>query len=199
MVIKDKDKVKAFQLKHDKMKSEALAANPKIYTCPVCGKTKRKMGNEKMCGGNCRKAVRAKRQRYSYIPKIKRIGHKESCALCGKLIKITSYNKRYCNDCQKKMACHYERRRNLAKRNINGTHTKAEFNNLCNLMNWTCEYCGKQLNIKTATEDHIIPLSEDGSDDIFNIAVACLSCNTSKGKRSVDVFIETRDKCLLGL
>lgn len=193
---RNKDKVKANQLRNDKKKRERSAANPKTFTCPICGETHQKLGNKKTCGGACRRAIRTERQKRTYDPKNGRNGIIINCGLCGERIERTAHNKKYCPDCQNIVACHYERRRNLTKQNISGTHTKAEFNSLCNRMRWECEYCGAQLNLKTATEDHIIPLALGGDDGISNIAVACLSCNASKGKRPVDVFIEAREKCL---
>lgn len=45
-----------------------------------------------------------------------------------------------------------------------------------------CEYCGKYLlenieSYKEWQEDHIIPLSKGGKDEIDNIALSCRFCN----------------------
>lgn len=46
-----------------------------------------------------------------------------------------------------------------------------------------CVYCGREDNL---TLDHIIPRSQGGSNDARNVAVACGSCNSSKGDRTPD-------------
>ena len=57
---------------------------------------------------------------------------------------------------------------------------------------WLCAYCGcdladplsaNPLGLPYATEDHVIPRSRGGSDDLGNIVLACLPCNSRKGAR----------------
>lgn len=43
---------------------------------------------------------------------------------------------------------------------------------------WACVYCGSDQNL---TIDHIIPVTDRGSDSPKNLATACQSCNASKG------------------
>lgn len=51
--------------------------------------------------------------------------------------------------------------------------------------NWTCAYCGKQLNIKTATIDHILPRSRGGSNSWNNCVTSCVSCNYLKDDKTL--------------
>lgn len=44
-----------------------------------------------------------------------------------------------------------------------------------------CWYCGKELEKKQSTIEHIFPRSKGGSDDMDNIVLICKSCNCSKG------------------
>ena len=37
------------------------------------------------------------------------------------------------------------------------------------------------LNEHTATVDHVIPRSHDGTDDLDNLVIACWPCNTGRG------------------
>jgi 5-methylcytosine-specific restriction endonuclease McrA len=48
---------------------------------------------------------------------------------------------------------------------------------------FACAYCGKTGVI--LTKDHVRPISRGGSDGIENIAPACSSCNSSKGRRTL--------------
>lgn len=53
-----------------------------------------------------------------------------------------------------------------------------------------CIYCGSTENL---TFDHLIPVSEGGSDTISNQVPACQSCNSSKGARDVIEWYQERD------
>lgn len=183
----------------NRKKRERLAANAKQATCRVCRKTFRKMGNETQCQSEeCRRITHAKRAKLRHVPKTQRNGTDMNCVLCGSDILRSTHNKKYCAECEKRIAVHRTRRRDLQKRLVPGTHTRLEFYDLCAAYLWTCAYCGESLNLKTATEDHVIPLSDGGSDDISNIAPACLSCNCSKNSSPVHIFMEKR-RCALAI
>lgn len=47
-----------------------------------------------------------------------------------------------------------------------------------------CRYCGVLAEIGTV--DHVIPLSNGGTDVIDNLAWCCKDCNSSKGAKSLD-------------
>lgn len=44
-----------------------------------------------------------------------------------------------------------------------------------------CQYCGVGVNNKTATMDHVVPLSRGGKTAWDNIVTACGPCNSKKG------------------
>ena len=56
---------------------------------------------------------------------------------------------------------------------------------------YVCFYCGAEN--KDMTIDHIIPVSKapELAIDIENMITACKPCNSSKGKRSQGVFLES--------
>ena len=66
------------------------------------------------------------------------------------------------------------------KREADGTHSFEDWENLKAQYNWTCPSCKKQEPEIKLTEDHIIPLSRGGSDNIENIQPLCLICNIKK-------------------
>lgn len=43
-----------------------------------------------------------------------------------------------------------------------------------------CFYCGKNINRKSATIDHIKPLSSGGTNRESNVVLSCLDCNREK-------------------
>jgi 5-methylcytosine-specific restriction endonuclease McrA len=45
---------------------------------------------------------------------------------------------------------------------------------------WTCQYCGEGLNRKTATLDHVHPVSKGGKSVWENATTSCGPCNAAK-------------------
>ena len=75
---------------------------------------------------------------------------------------------------------HYGRERRIRKLNATGFHTLGEWENLKAQYNWTCPGCGKKEPKIKLEEDHVIPLTKGGSDNIENIQPLCRSCNAKK-------------------
>ena len=75
---------------------------------------------------------------------------------------------------------HLNKRWRASRRGAIGSHTLGEWENLKSQYNWTCPCCGKEEPKIKLTEDHIIPLSKGGSDNIENIQPLCRSCNSKK-------------------
>jgi len=48
-----------------------------------------------------------------------------------------------------------------------------------------CEYCGIEVNDKTAMIDHKIPLNKGGTSNIDNLAIACSKCNMLKADKII--------------
>ena len=46
---------------------------------------------------------------------------------------------------------------------------------------YICQYCGDDVNKKTATLDHVLPISHGGKTTFENTVCACTTCNASKG------------------
>ena len=52
-----------------------------------------------------------------------------------------------------------------------------------------CPYCGKAKKLEL---EHIIPLYKGGAHDVENVTVACKSCNSEKGAKSLVMFLYRR-------
>lgn len=48
-----------------------------------------------------------------------------------------------------------------------------------------CHYCGVGLDAKTATMDHILPVSRGGRSTKGNVVPSCKPCNTAKRDQSI--------------
>lgn len=44
-----------------------------------------------------------------------------------------------------------------------------------------CQYCGTEVTRKTATLDHVLPISHGGKSTWENSTTACMHCNSTKG------------------
>jgi hypothetical protein len=77
----------------------------------------------------------------------------------------------------------YARQRAIRKRNAPGQHTFEDWQKVKALFDYRCVWCGRQEPEVVLTEDHKIPLTKDGTNNIDNIQPMCLSCNSSKKTR----------------
>jgi hypothetical protein len=49
-----------------------------------------------------------------------------------------------------------------------------------------CRWCGKKLTKRTATLEHVVPLSQGGADNESNWDLACKECNNERGDSGLD-------------
>ena len=75
---------------------------------------------------------------------------------------------------------HLKARRYALKKGAKGSHTFEEWEEMKKRYNYKCAEC---LEEKKLTKDHIMPLSEGGSDYIANIQPLCRNCNSKKWKK----------------
>jgi len=73
-----------------------------------------------------------------------------------------------------------QQNREARKRENGGFHTLGEWETLKAQYNWTCPGCGRSEPEIKLTEDHIIPVTKSGSNNIENIQPLCGSCNSKK-------------------
>lgn len=52
--------------------------------------------------------------------------------------------------------------------------------------NHQCQYCEVECTSKTISIDHVIPRSRGGKNTWVNLVAACISCNNSKGSKTLD-------------
>jgi hypothetical protein len=54
---------------------------------------------------------------------------------------------------------------------------------------YVCQYCSKQLTRFTTTLDHIVPVSQGGTNSFENVTTACRECNSRKTGKSLGDFL----------
>lgn len=75
------------------------------------------------------------------------------------------------------------RSQRMAEARSKGTHTKAEWEALRDIIG-CCARCGRtDMNLE---KDHIVPIYQGGSDAIENIQPSCAPCNAQKGAEAID-------------
>lgn len=89
------------------------------------------------------------------------------------------YHRRYVKSHPERIS-HLKARRYARERGAEGSHTLEEWKELKKRYKYKCAICGKR---KPLTKDHIIPLTEGGTDCIKNIQPLCRSCNSKKWKK----------------
>lgn len=77
----------------------------------------------------------------------------------------------------------YVRVRQARLRGAEGRFTPTEWRARYELYGGCCAYCSKPLSFRSATMDHVIPISKGGSNWPENLVPACGTCNKSKGNR----------------
>ena len=68
--------------------------------------------------------------------------------------------------------------------------------------NYICQYCGRNGlesldDWHSCTVDHVIPVSEGGTDDESNLVTCCSYCNAIKGNKKFESF-EAAKEYILG-
>ena len=63
--------------------------------------------------------------------------------------------------------------------------------------NGRCAICGKPLLFSEITLDHIIPLNQNGKDEVENLQICCLEDNQFKGSIMPDDFMERMTRIFL--
>ena len=87
---------------------------------------------------------------------------------------------------QKGYYSHYNKLRKCKLRNAFGSHTLEEWEELKKFYDYKCLSCGKKEPEIKLSEDHIIPISKGGSNEIRNIQPLCISCNSKKHATTKD-------------
>jgi 5-methylcytosine-specific restriction endonuclease McrA len=165
----------------------AIYALQPTWTCGKCGVEKPALGNfdmwnargKRQISKRCRECINAGRR-----VGVWQIEHPRPCSGCQAEFRPAIHNQVYCPRCcrtnirRTKAAAESARRARL--RGASGRYNHHEFLEKCEAQGWLCAYCETPVAEQSASRDHDIPLSRGGSNDISNVVLACLSCNSRK-------------------
>lgn len=192
--------------KHLKLLKEA---RKKIKRGPLSDETKKKIGdaNRKQISFECDYCGKESSDKPSSYKKKKRHFCSTECYSKFRIEKMSFfeqnsykgvrkkgenkqvYHRNYCKNNPENIA-HLKARRYAREKNAEGSHTLKEWNELKKHFNNCCAICGES---KKLTKDHIMPLSEGGSDYIKNIQPLCKNCNSRKWKH-INTYPELLEK-----
>ena len=144
----------------------------------------------KWCSDACRVAAYREsnadyRQRNNArkTPAVQPLSH--LCQVCGTTFTAT-HNPKYCSD-----KCRYRATRRIRSERVRtGEREPYTFQQVVDRSGWACGLCGGPVDPslsypdpRSASVDHIIPLSLGGADRLGNTQLSHLGCNHSKGNK----------------
>ena len=173
----------------------ALNAN-----CRACGKRFKKIRPDHACCSDaCSVEDGRKRSRLRYESRtgtrLVPLGSKRSCKHCGRAVgdeANTGRGRSSCDECNILSGQFKDRARKYGVRYVHFNKTEVFERD-----GWVCQLCSKpvlrrarrnkatqRLHPRTASLDHIVPLSKGGDHCMQNTQCACLECNVRKGSHA---------------
>ena len=80
-------------------------------------------------------------------------------------------------------------KRKAIKASLPHTLTAKRWREICEEYNYRCAYCMEQVEL---TQDHIVPITKGGAYTEDNIVPACGPCNSSKGNKTLIVWLASQ-------
>lgn len=155
-------------------------------------KTSIKMTACAVCGGPSPRQILTCSKRCAYILRTQvRKQQDRPCTDCG--APTTNQSGKFgvfCDLCTIERRRARQRRRDSCRRGAPRQKSRPTLRWLGDRDGWSCHLCGKKVDRtrrwpdpKSATVDHLIPLSHGGDDEPSNLALAHFDCNVQRGNR----------------
>lgn len=117
------------------------------------------------------------------------------CVRCAGLVNRGENNYRFKGGYENHLW--HNKQRYWEKLGLEGNHTQEQWQDLKLKYNYMCLCCKLYEPEITLTEDHIIPISKGGNNDISNIQPLCRSCNSRKYNHIIN-YIELSEQIMTG-
>lgn len=156
--------------------------------CPRCGTVfvpPRACPSRRVCSEACGRERMAEGARLLAV-----LNHQPGpCDDCGALTtRGRNGEGRACDDCAQRRSRARYRRKNAVRRGARVSGPMPRLEVIAARDGWRCHLCRRKVNPdlraphrRSATLDHLIPVSAGGTDDAANLALAHWSCNSSRG------------------
>lgn len=176
---------------------QAERRRPRTIDCATCGHTfVGRNRSARYCGDECR---REKARRDSHARTVRRSGPPpSSCIVCGgEIIRPSrgAWRSTCSRACSRRTEAYKSNRRRVKRRRkriLRGAdRERYSDEEIFRRDGWRCGLCGKKVSLlhrvphpKAPTIDHVVPLSDGGSDTRRNVQLAHFLCNSKKGDRA---------------
>jgi hypothetical protein len=146
--------------------------------CSVCWKVFATRNSlKRCCSEKCRKNTEPAKRRVYFKP----------CQNCGKLATLKNSNSKRCKPCQALFEWQCKKAYNHKSRH---SHVGKLIPYIGQRDKWRCSICGRKVKSQiynnqdrwSPTIDHVVPVAEGGTDDLANLKLAHMICNSKKGK-----------------
>lgn len=166
-----------------------------VAYCRICGKAT--LGRNRYCSNECRRKKESQRARQ--LAESRHHAEPTRCAWCGETFTPQYGDKKrvYCSKgcCEKAGKANRSPQRRIArrkqlKRRRYQTAKRGEAITMLHLYErdaGRCQLCGRRVNLnykfpdmRSASTDHIVPVSKGGTHEWWNVQLAHLGCNATK-------------------
>lgn len=108
------------------------------------------------------------------------------CKKCGRELPLDRYQfYKMSNILKRPIQCEgyylYDTDDKVGRKQVRKHYSQDVRKMLYRLAEGKCALCGKKLAFSEMTLDHIIPLTQNGNDEVENLQVCCYQCNQLKG------------------
>ncbi len=174
LLAKARNKIKRVPLSEETKKKIGDAHRRQIeFNCDYCGS----LSSNRPSQFNKKKRHFCSMKCYAKFRKEKMLPNEQPTWRGG--VSLTEAHRRWKKKNPERMS-HLKARRYAREKGAEGSHSLDEWKALKAKHQYLCVRCGQK---KPLTKDHIIPLSEGGTDNISNIQPLCRSCNSKKWKK----------------